>query len=122
MCWHRVAPLLAERFTVVCSDLRGCGDSSKPDGDPEHLNYSKRTMAQDQVEVMQALGFNEVAVVIDTRRSRRASTGPINGESHEADRGRLRRSVVVEESLQRDGYSGFQVSNWQFNLMIYPNA
>ena len=70
VCWHRVAPLLAERFTVVCSDLRGCGDSSKPDGDPEHLNYSKHTMAQDQVEVMQALGFNEFAVVGHDRGAR----------------------------------------------------
>ena len=70
VCWHRVAPLLAEQFTVVCSDLRGCGDSSKPAGDSEHLNYSKRTMAQDQVEVMQALRFNEFAVVGHDRGAR----------------------------------------------------
>jgi haloacetate dehalogenase len=70
VCWHRVAPVLAERFTVVCSDLRGCGDSSKPAGDPEHLNYSKRTMAQDQVEVMQALGFKKFAVVGHDRGAR----------------------------------------------------
>jgi haloacetate dehalogenase len=70
VCWHRVAPLLAEQFTVVCSDLRGCGDSSKPAGDSEHLNYSKRTMAQDQVEVMQALGFNEFTVVGHDRGAR----------------------------------------------------
>src|SRR6185503_16966464 len=61
VCWHLVAPRLAERFTVVCTDLRGCGDSSKPAGDPKHLNYSKRTMAQDQVEVMQTLGFPKFA-------------------------------------------------------------
>ena len=48
---------LAERFTVVCSDLRGYGDSSKPDGGADHANYSKRAMAQDQVEVMRALGL-----------------------------------------------------------------
>src|ERR1051326_1409938 len=69
-CWHRVAPLLAERFAVVCSDLRGCGDSSGPESDPEHLNYSKRMMAQDQVEVMQDLGFNEFAVVGHDRGAR----------------------------------------------------
>ena len=46
--WHKVAPLLAEEFTVVVPDLRGYGDSSKPPGDPEHANYSKRAMAQDQ--------------------------------------------------------------------------
>lgn len=69
-CWHRVAPLLAERFTVVCSDLRGCGESSKPESDAEHLNYSKRMMAQDQVEVMQALGFDAFAVVGHDRGAR----------------------------------------------------
>src|SRR5918998_5441953 len=62
-CWHRVAPALAERFTVVCPDLRGFGDSAKPPSDPEHLAYSKRVMAQDHVEVMQSLGFSEFAVV-----------------------------------------------------------
>ncbi len=55
--WHRVAPRLAQRYTVVCSDLRGYGDSSKPDGGAGHAGYSKRAMAKDQVEVMQALGF-----------------------------------------------------------------
>ncbi len=55
--WHRIAPRLAERFTVVCSDLRGYGDSSKPDGGVGHVNYSKRAMAADQVEVMRTLGF-----------------------------------------------------------------
>ena len=55
--WHKVAPGLAERFTVVASDLRGYGDSSKPQGEPGHGNYSKRAMALDQVRLMEALGF-----------------------------------------------------------------
>ncbi len=55
--WHRVAPRLAEHFTVVCSDLRGYGDSAKPASAPDHAPYSKRGMALDQVEVMQTLGF-----------------------------------------------------------------
>ena len=55
--WHRIAPRLAERFTVVCSDLRGYGDSSKPEGGERSVNYSKRAMAADQVELMRALGF-----------------------------------------------------------------
>lgn len=70
VCWHRVAPVLAQRFTVVCADLRGCGDSSKPAGDPEHLSYSKRVMAADQVKVMQALGFDEFALVGHDRGAR----------------------------------------------------
>ncbi len=56
--WHKVAPRLAEEFTVVASDLRGYGDSSKPHGESDHANYSKRAMAQDQAEVMTQLGFD----------------------------------------------------------------
>jgi haloacetate dehalogenase len=55
--WHKVAPALAKHFTVVCSDLRGYGDSEKPPSDRAHQTYSKRATAQDQVEVMSALGF-----------------------------------------------------------------
>jgi haloacetate dehalogenase len=68
--WHRVAPELAERFTVVCPDLRGYGDSDKPAGDDDHAVYSKRTMAADQVEVMRALGFERFAVVAHDRGAR----------------------------------------------------
>lgn len=70
VCWHQVAPILAQHFTVVCADLRGCGDSGKPPGDAGHLDYSKRTMAQDQVEMMHHLGFDEFAVVGHDRGAR----------------------------------------------------
>jgi haloacetate dehalogenase len=56
--WHKIAPRLAENFTVVATDLRGYGDSSKPDGGVDHIGYSFRAMAQDQVEVMTTLGFD----------------------------------------------------------------
>ena len=55
--WHKVAPQLARDHTVVCPDLRGYGDSSKPKGLPDHSNYSKRAMALDMVEAMESLGF-----------------------------------------------------------------
>jgi haloacetate dehalogenase len=55
--WHKIAPRLAEDFTVVLPDLRGYGDSSKPDGGPDHAAYSFRAMARDQIEVMRQLGF-----------------------------------------------------------------
>jgi haloacetate dehalogenase len=55
--WHRIAPALAESFTVVCADLRGYGDSSKPPTDAAHAPYAKRAMAADLVEVMRSLGF-----------------------------------------------------------------
>ena len=68
--WHRVAPHLAERFTVVAADLRGYGDSAKPESDPAHATYSKRAMARDQVEVMSSLGFERFAVVGHDRGGR----------------------------------------------------
>jgi haloacetate dehalogenase len=55
--WHKVASLLAGRFTVVCPDLRGYGESSKPPAGPDHSGYSKRAMAADCLALMQALGF-----------------------------------------------------------------
>jgi haloacetate dehalogenase len=68
--WHRVAPALAERFTVVCADLRGYGDSGKPASDPEHAAYSKRAMAWDMVETMAALGFDRFMVAGHDRGGR----------------------------------------------------
>jgi haloacetate dehalogenase len=68
--WHRVAPRLAETFTVVAADLRGYGDSSKPAGGDGHAAYSKRAMAQDMVDVMAALGHQRFAVAGHDRGAR----------------------------------------------------
>lgn len=68
--WHRLAPRLAERFTVVATDLRGYGDSSKPPGGGDHADYSFRTMAADQVAVMNQLGLGEFSVVAHDRGAR----------------------------------------------------
>ena len=70
--WDRIAPLLAQHFTVVTTDLRGYGDSGKPEGLADHSNYSFRRMAQDQVEVMQQLGFERFAVAGHDRGARTA--------------------------------------------------
>jgi haloacetate dehalogenase len=61
--WHRVAPLLAPRYTVVCPDLRGYGQSSKPPTTDDHAPYSKRAMARDVVALMRELGHERFAVV-----------------------------------------------------------
>jgi haloacetate dehalogenase len=61
--WHRVAPLLARHHTVVCPDLRGFGQSSKPADTPDHAGSSKRAKARDGVELMAALGHPRFAVV-----------------------------------------------------------
>lgn len=68
--WHKIAPELEKRFTLIASDLRGYGDSEKPHGLPDHGNYSKRAMALDQVEVMRTLGFDEFLVVGHDRGGR----------------------------------------------------
>jgi haloacetate dehalogenase len=68
--WHKVAPALAQRHTVVAADLRGYGDSSKPAGSAGHGNYAKRVMARDQRELMRRLGFDCFAVLAHDRGAR----------------------------------------------------
>ncbi|QMV52360.1 alpha/beta fold hydrolase [Ewingella americana] len=68
--WHKVAPYLTSQYTVVLADLRGYGDSGKPEPDAEHYLYSKREMAQDQYELMLALGFKQFSVIAHDRGAR----------------------------------------------------
>ena len=68
--WHKVAPILAEQFSVVVPDLRGYGDSDKPFEIDNLELYSKRSMAKDQVEIMEKLGFESYHVVGHDRGAR----------------------------------------------------
>jgi haloacetate dehalogenase len=68
--WHRVAPRLTQHFSVVAADLRGYGGSGKPQSGADHAAYSKRAMANDQVELMQRLGFEEFFVAGHDRGGR----------------------------------------------------
>jgi len=70
LSWHKFADRLAQEFTVVATDLRGYGDSEKPPGGDDHSGYSFRAMAQDQVEVMAALGFDHFMVAGHDRGAR----------------------------------------------------
>ncbi|MGF2733636.1 alpha/beta fold hydrolase [Marinobacter sp. DUT-1] len=70
LMWHKVAPALLRDFHVICPDLRGYGDSSKPDSDAEHSAYSKRQMATDMVALMQSLGYREFSVAGHDRGAR----------------------------------------------------
>jgi haloacetate dehalogenase len=84
--WHKIAPRLAENCTVIATDLRGYGDSDKPDpGD-----YSKRAMARDQVEAMAALGFDRFAVVGHDRGARVAHRMCLDHP------GRVSRAAVID--------------------------
>jgi haloacetate dehalogenase len=86
--WHKVAPRLARDYTVVCPDLRGYGDSSKPRGLPDHSNYSKRAMALDMAEAMESLGHLAFHVVGHDRGGR-------VGHRLARDHGRRVRSLTV---------------------------
>jgi haloacetate dehalogenase len=70
VCWHRIAPELARRFALVIPDLRGYGASSAPPGDPDHKLYSKRSMAEDCVHLMRALGHVQFTVAGHDRGAR----------------------------------------------------
>ncbi len=68
--WHRVAPELAKRFTVICPDLRGYGLSSKPAVSDDHAPYAKRAMAADMVALMRGLDFPRFQIVAHDRGAR----------------------------------------------------
>jgi len=70
LIWHLVAPRLAQYYRVICPDLRGYGDSSKPVGSPDHATYSKRAMAQDMTDLMRALGHEKFYVAGHDRGAR----------------------------------------------------
>lgn len=71
LCWHKVAPRLAEAgFSVVLADLRGYGDSDKPESDETHAPYSKRAMAADQAALMAHLGFQRYGIAGHDRGGR----------------------------------------------------
>jgi haloacetate dehalogenase len=68
--WHKLAGPLSRHFRVVAADLRGYGDSSTPEAGPDHANYSFRAMAQDQIALMQHLGYQEFYVAGHDRGAR----------------------------------------------------
>jgi haloacetate dehalogenase len=70
LMWRWVAPALAERFSVVATDLRGYGDSGTPPSTPDHAPYSMREIGREQVEVMRALGYDEFCLVGHDRGAR----------------------------------------------------
>ncbi|WP_208985103.1 alpha/beta hydrolase [Maledivibacter halophilus] len=70
LMWHGVAPKLAEDYTVVITDMRGYGESSKPEGLDDHSTYSKRVMAKDQGIVMEKLGYEKFHIAGHDRGGR----------------------------------------------------
>ncbi len=72
MAFHAIAPILAEHFSLIIPDIRGYGRTRGPAPDSDHENYSKRTMANDAVELMHELGFQKFAVAGHDRGGRTA--------------------------------------------------
>ena len=70
MMWHRIAPRLAECYTVIAADLRGYGDSGHPETDAAHSPYSKRAMANDMAQLMTVLGHDSFMVAGHDRGGR----------------------------------------------------
>jgi haloacetate dehalogenase len=116
--WHRVAPALATDHTVVVADLRGYGDSDKPAGTADHANYSKRTMAADQLALMRALGFARFDVLAHDRGARVA-------HRLAADHGQaVRRLVVLDVAPTLEMYErtteAFARAYWHWFFLIQP--
>ncbi|OWY27042.1 alpha/beta fold hydrolase [Herbaspirillum robiniae] len=118
MIWHKVLPQLARHFTVVASDLRGYGDSDKPEGDAGHANYSKRRMALDQIGLMRALGHPEFAVIGHDRGGRVAARMALD---HPAA---VRRLVTLDVAPTLAMYEktslDFAKAYWHWFMLVRP--
>ena len=116
--WHRVAALLRDRFTLVCPDLRGYGDSGKPPTDASHGPYSKRAMAADMAAVMTALGHERFRVAGHDRGGRVAHRLALDHE------GRVEAVAVLDIAPTREMYRGtreaFARAYWHWFFLIQP--
>jgi haloacetate dehalogenase len=116
--WHRLADKLAQHYTLVMPDLRGYGDSSKPQGLPDHSNYSKRTMAQDMIEVMHALGHTSFDLCAHDRGARVAHRLALD-HPHA-----VRKLIIVDISPTRTMYEqtnqAFATAYFHWFFLIQP--
>ena len=111
LMWRHVAPLLARHFTVVCPDLRGYGRSGCPPSAPDHAPYSKRSMAEDMVSVMDRLGFTRFSVAGHDRGGRVAYRMALDHP------GRIERLAVLD-ILPTE--TAWERADWRFALAYWP--
>ncbi len=116
--WHRVAPTLAERYTVVAADLRGYGDSSKPAGAEDHANYSKRVMARDQLALMRSLGFERFAVLAHDRGARVALR--LAADHPEAVQRLVTLDIAPTLAMYEQTTESFARAYWHWFFLIQP--
>jgi haloacetate dehalogenase len=116
--WHKVAPALAERFTVIAADLRGYGDSSKPPGGLAHVRYSKREMAADMLALMRAARHDRFAVLAHDRGARVAHRLAMDYPTA------VRRLVLLDIAPTLDMYESttdaFARAYWHWFFLIQP--
>jgi haloacetate dehalogenase len=116
--WHKVAPLLMRDFTIVATDLRGYGDSSKPDSGVDHAGYSKRAMAQDQIEAMSQLGFESFFVAGHDRGGRVAHRMALDHPHRVKKLAVL--DIVPTRRLYRDSTREFATVYFWWFFLIQP--
>lgn len=116
--WHKVAPDLTSQFTVVLADLRGYGDSGKPEPDADHLRYSKREMAQDQLELMAALGFSQFSVIAHDRGARVAHRLAL--DHPQAVKQLVLMDIAPTLSMYRQTNEAFARAYWHWFFLIRP--
>lgn len=116
--WHRVAPVLAERFSVVAMDLRGYGDSARPAADPRHEAHSKRAMAADGLALMASLGHSRFGVVAHDRGARVAHRLGLDAA------GAVERMLLLDIAPTLAMYEGtteaFARAYWHWFFLIQP--
>ena len=116
--WRRAAPALAERFTVVCADLRGYGASGTPESTADHAPYAKRAMARDMVSLMASLGHQRFAVAGHDRGGRVAYRMALDHPDR-VERAALLDVIPTGEALDRaDGR--FALGYWPWSLLAQP--
>ena len=116
--WHAVAPLLAQRFSVVCADLRGYGGSGCPSSSKDHVEYSKRTMAGDMVLAMERLGFRRFAVGGHDRGGRVAHRMALDHPERVAAVALL--DIVPTEEVWMRADARLALAFWPWSLLAQP--
>jgi len=116
--WHKVAPMLAQHFTVVAADLRGYGDSSKPQGGSDHAAYAKRSMAQDMVALMQHLGWARFQVLAHDRGARVAHR--LGMDHPQAVRQMALLDVAPTLAMYTQTSEAFARAYWHWFFLIQP--
>jgi haloacetate dehalogenase len=116
--WHRIAPALAEHFTVVCADLRGYGASGKPESKPDHSPYSKSAMALDMVRVMQDQGFERFGIAGHDRGARVAYRLALDHAEH-VERLALLDIIPTGDAFARAD-ARFALAFWPWSLLAQP--